>query len=84
MKMTFLYENGENEFQPFNLNVWLGLKVLICSFSYSIISFQSFPTTLSSSRLTFSLYRFWPPSATTRKTGFCDGQKPSLQGKSRR
>jgi hypothetical protein len=42
MRMTKIYENGENESQPFDLNTWLGLKVIFCSFSHSIISFKSF------------------------------------------
>jgi hypothetical protein len=42
MRMTKIYENDENEFQPFDLNAWLGLKVIFCSISYSIISFKGF------------------------------------------
>jgi hypothetical protein len=54
MRMTFVYEN---EFQPFDLSVWLRLKVIFYFFSYSIISFKAYifsnPTTLYC-RLTFS------------------------------
>jgi hypothetical protein len=64
-----IYENDENKFQPFDLNAWVGLKVIICSFSYSIISFKIFHL-LKSNKIASSFsstHNLWIPPSRCRK-----------------